>query len=64
MQIFSFSFPGVLGSIVSERGRFLILQKAGFIILHVLGYYQHQCSNVRFNLLCMGHLFVLFFFEW
>ena len=49
-----FSFPGVLGSTVSERDDFLFRHKRDFVILHVLGYYQHQCSNVRFNLLPIG----------
>ena len=48
----------------SERDDFLFRYRRDFVILHVLGYYQHQCSNVRFNLLRMGHLFVFFVFEW
>lgn len=64
MQIFSFYFPRVLGNIVSERDDFLFRHKRDFVILHVLGYYQYQCSNVRFNLLRMGHLFIFFILEW
>lgn len=47
-------FPECSEAPLGEGTIVLFCHKRDFVILHVLGYYQHQCSNVRFNLLPIG----------
>ncbi len=55
MQIFSFSFPGVIGSSVRRVDDYFILLKYVCFL--------HSKTKI-FNFLRMGHLFIFLVFEW
>ena len=55
MQIFSFSFPGVIGSSVRRVDDYFILLKYVCFL--------HSRTKI-FYILRIGYLFILFVFEW